>query len=92
MALPSINPYQQAGVDHTVPASGGEAVTPHNTNYFAKMARALYVGTGGNIVVVLADGTTTLTFVAVPTGSILPIVCSRVNSTNTTASDIIALY
>ncbi len=91
MALPS-NPYQQKGVDTTVPASGGEAVTPSNSVYFTKMARGLYVGASGDIVVVLVDGTSTLTFVGVPTGTILPILCSRVNATGTTATSILALY
>lgn len=73
------------------PASKAVAVTPHDsTNIAGGPARALYVGTTGNIAVVMADDTT-VTFTAVPVG-ILPISVRRVNSTNTTASNIVALF
>jgi len=69
------------------------AVTPDNaTNIDGdNLTRGLYVGTGGDLVAVDRDGTA-ITFVAVPTGAILPIRCVRVNSTSTTASDIVALF
>jgi len=42
-------------------------------------------------VVAINENGAAVKFVAVPAGSILPIVTSRVNATNTTATDIIAL-
>lgn len=53
-------------------------------------AEALYVGTGGNVAVVTRKGTT-VTFSSVPSGSILPVAVTKVNSTNTTASGIVGL-
>lgn len=74
-------------------ASGYDArtVTPSDTvNMPDGTARALYVGVTGNLTVVMANGTVQL-FSNVPVG-ILPIQVSRVNSTATTATNIVALY
>jgi hypothetical protein len=64
------------------------AVTPSDT--VARPARALYVGTGGNVSVVMAGGQT-VTFANVPAGMLLPIEVGRVLATGTTASNIVAL-
>jgi hypothetical protein len=73
------------------PASGGEAVTTHDTTEFATVSRAIYVGGAGDVAAVMADGSV-LTFSAVPAGTLLPIRCKRINSTNTTATLMLALY
>ena len=68
------------------------AVTPSDTVAISGgPARALYVGTAGNVVAVTSDGVA-VTFTGVQGGSILPIYCLRVNSTSTTASNIVALF
>lgn len=67
------------------------AVTPSDSTNLSYDTRAIYVGTGGNVVAVFTDNTA-ITFSNVPAGTILPIVVKRVNSTNTTASNIVALY
>lgn len=75
----------------TESAARAIAVTPSDsTNFTGGICRALYVGTGGNVVAIV-DGTA-VTFTNVQGGSILPIKASRVNSTSTTASAIVALY
>jgi hypothetical protein len=72
------------------PANGGVAVTPDNDNDIPGIAsRALYVGVSGDINVVCGDGSALL-FKNVPVG-ILPVKVARVLSTNTSASQIIAL-
>lgn len=73
------------------PAEHAEAVTPHDTTTLTNLCRALYIGTTGNVAVLTAGGET-VTFTAVPAGTILPIRCQRVNSTNTTASNIVAIW
>ena len=76
------------------PAINFAAVTPHNSTDFAP-ARALYVGVGGDVAAVSRDLTgaeTAVVFKNVPSGTILPVRCRRVNSTGTTATDIVALY
>lgn len=67
------------------------AVTPSDTVDFAEgVCRALYIGTGGAVVAVVNG--TAVTFANTQSGSVVPIQASRVNSTSTTASDIVALY
>ena len=73
------------------PARGGEVVTKHDSNDLVKVSRGIYVGGGGDVAAVMADGTV-LTFSAVPAGTLLPIRCKRINSTNTTATLMLALY
>ena len=65
-------------------------VTPADATDLAEVARALYVGGTGNLSVVRLDGTT-VAFVGVPAGTILPIRIRGVNQTGTTATDIVAL-
>jgi hypothetical protein len=66
------------------------AVTPSDTEDLARTAhKGLYVGTTGNISVEMLGGGTAL-FSSVPVG-ILPIAVTRVNSTDTTATNIVAL-
>lgn len=78
------------GSDIDDPASDAFAVTPSDADYFAKPARALYVGGAGNVVVVTPGGNA-ITFVGVAAGSILPVRCYHVNSTSTTATSIVGL-
>ena len=74
----------------TSTASNGAAVTPSDSTELAGV-RALYVGVAGNVAVVMAGGAS-LTFVGAAAGSILPLRVTKVMSTNTTATNIIALY
>lgn len=82
-------------IQSDLPARGAVAVTPDNSTDLGFETRGLYVGVGGNIVVVMADETddaTTVTFTGVPTGSVLPIAVRRVKATSTTATNIVALW
>lgn len=76
--------------DATVSSYDAAAVTPSDTNNI-RTSRGLYVGGAGNIVVDMAYGTT-ITFVGVQAGTVLPLQVTRVYSTNTTATNIVALY
>ena len=67
------------------------AVTPSDaTNFTDGACHAIYVGGAGNITAVV-NGTAVL-FTAVPVGTILPVRATRVNSTATTATAMVALY
>jgi hypothetical protein len=77
------------GAQH--PALRATAVTPSNSTELTGV-RALYVGGAGNVAVILKEDTVAVTFVAVPAGSILPLAVTKVMSTNTDATDIVALY
>lgn len=69
------------------------AVTPSDdaADDFDNLARALYVGTSGDVSVVNERGEAVL-FKNVPSGKELPVICRRVTETDTTAEDIVALY
>jgi hypothetical protein len=86
MTVPNFNV-----VNSDVPAEFSNAVTPSDTVNFTRVCRALYVGSGGNLAVVEGDASVTV-FANVPTGYILPVRAIRINSTGTTASNIVALY
>ena len=73
------------------PAMNAAAITLSDSVNLAFASRGVYVGVGGNISVLMAGGST-VTFLGVFGGTILPIRINRVNLTNTTASNLIALY
>ena len=68
-----------------------EAITPSNTVSLTGITRAVYVGGAGNITAIMSNGDTVL-FTAVPVGTLLPIRCTRINATATTATLLIAMY
>ncbi|MES2531976.1 MAG: hypothetical protein V4636_13140 [Pseudomonadota bacterium] len=76
---------------YEAPASDGLAVTPSDGTALTVIARALWIGVAGNVSVVTLGGTT-LTFVGVQAGSILPVRCTHVRATLTTATSILALW
>jgi hypothetical protein len=81
------------GVDQaSAPAGYARAVTRSDTASITDQPpKALYVGTGGDLVAVFGDDST-VTFKNVASGALLPIRPKRVNATGTTAADIVALY
>ncbi|AEQ53117.1 spike base protein, RCAP_Rcc01079 family [Pelagibacterium halotolerans] len=72
------------------PAHNGFAITPDDGASLPETTRALYVGTGGDIVVVLAGGAE-ITFANVAAGTLLPLRASMVLATGTTAAAIVGL-
>lgn len=67
------------------------AITPHDsTNFTDGACHAIYVGGAGAIVAIVSGSA--VTFAAVPVGTVLRIRATRVNSTNTTATNLVALY
>jgi hypothetical protein len=72
------------------PASDGFAITPNDGADLAVFTRSIYVGGAGNISLVTVKGTT-LSFVGLPAGAILPIRAARIRSTGTTATSLVGL-
>ena len=80
--------------NNTVSAHGAAAVTLSDSTTIP-VTRALYVGVGGTLIVIMADNndtTTTNTFKNIPNGTILPLQVIKVYSTGTTCTDVVALY
>lgn len=74
-------------------SSKGQIITPGDTaaSNFPHFTRAIYVGGAGDVNVVYPDGST-LVFPACPVGMILPVEAIRVNSTSTTATNLVAMF
>ncbi len=87
MAIPTPSKYSASAPQ--VPA--GHAVIPTPDAELEEYSRAIYVGVGGNVSVVMARDSVTAVFVGVPAGTVLPIRVSQVNSIGTTASNLLAL-
>jgi hypothetical protein len=66
-------------------------VTPTPSTNLTTPARALYVGTGGDINTLSPNSSTRVIFRNVPSGSILPVGVVQISNVNTTASNIVAL-
>lgn len=79
--------------DPTNSSSGEQffAITPSNTVDFPKTVRGIYVGANGNITAV-NEAEVAVTFSNCVAGSIIPIRAIRVNSTGTTATNLVGLY
>lgn len=73
------------------PAVRLRAVTPSDTVPLVFVAKALYVGTGGNLAIMASEDSAAVTLTNVPAGAIVPVRARRVMATNTTASGIVAL-
>lgn len=85
------NPWQMLREELTSPAFHHAAVTPHDSTLFATAARAIYVGTAGDVAIVSVNDEA-VTYKNVPAGTIISVICKRVNATGTTATDIVAMW
>jgi hypothetical protein len=71
-------------------ADRAAAITPNDSTLFTQET-ALYVGTGGTLVVNMWGANEETTFNNVPNGTFLPILVDKVMATGTTASNIVGL-
>lgn len=82
-----------AGQSETLssPCDNGAVVTPNNDTDLTYVTRALWVGGAGTVNVVLAGGQTVL-FSGIQAGTLLPLRVSRVKSSSTSATNIVAIW
>ncbi|MEA3197393.1 MAG: hypothetical protein QOF32_1445 [Gammaproteobacteria bacterium] len=75
-------------------ATLASSVTPNDSNALVDVTRYVYVGTAGNLTVIMADDATQtpVTFTAVPAGTVLPIAVVKIMATGTSAGALIALF
>lgn len=85
------DPFARSHPSLAGPASAGFAVTPNDAADLPQITRALHVGGGGNLAVLMMNGEA-LTFTGVQDGSLLPVRVSRVLAAGTTATSIVGLY
>jgi len=89
--MPAIDKQAQRGDTTDFPAKSLRAVTPHDTDELPFVAKALYIGTGGNVAIIAQEDDTAVTMTNVAAGSIVPVRAKIVLATGTTASGIVAL-
>lgn len=75
--------------DQVIPPTQSEPVTPHASNAIGPPVRALWIGTGGDLVYKLRGDTASRTLKNIPNGTLIPGFFSHVVNTST-ASDIVA--
>lgn len=73
------------------PSSHPLAVVPSDAAPLAAIPKALYIGTGGTLVLRTASGAADVAFRNLASGQILPVRAQFVRATGTTATDIVAL-
>lgn len=89
--MPAEDVFARFRQDNFSPVTHAEEVTPDDDNELEYVSRALYVGGGGSVKVLMQDSGE-VTFVDVPTGTTLPIRVKKVFATGTDAITMIALW
>jgi hypothetical protein len=84
--------WQGVPPDWSAPAVKAVSVTAADSDLATVPCRAVYVGTGGNVALMLADDSAAVIFTNVPDGTLLPFACKQIRSTSTTASGLVAVY
>ena len=82
---------KQTSREADLPYTDAEAVTPSNTVGFDFPCRGLYVGATGDVSVEMLGGATVI-LTDLAAGVFHPIRVNRVNSTDTTATGIVAVW
>lgn len=82
--------YENYATSFDGPANHGFAVTPNDATDLAEITRAVYVGGGGALAVVL-NSSAELVLLNVAAGALLPLRARRVKATGTTATGIVGL-
>jgi hypothetical protein len=80
--------FHRSGLD--TPADEAFVIIPSDSQNLEKITRGVYIGSGGNLSVLMKNGDEQ-TFVGTVAGTILPIRIRRVNAAGTTASSLLGL-
>lgn len=83
--------FEQHSIGLSAPAVDAAQVNPSNSQDLVHVTRAVYIGTGGDLAVELANGTR-ITLPNSVGGMMYPLRVRKVLSTGTTASSIVALW
>ncbi len=78
-------------LDSTSPGHQFFAITPSDTDALPHITRGIYVGVGGDIAIE-DPGETAVVFKNAIAGTIIPVMTRQVNSTNTTATNLVGVY
>lgn len=84
-------PFESLADNPVAPALSCFAIAPFDDVDLAMVTKAIYVGTGGDIVLRAAGDDSDVTFRNVPSGFVLSVRVRAVRSTGTSAADIVGL-
>ncbi|MFK5980274.1 MAG: hypothetical protein QM488_15435 [Rhizobiaceae bacterium] len=82
--------FETRSADINGSAVDGFAITPDDASELDEITRAIFIGTAGDVAIVLASNTELL-FRNVGSGTILPIRARFVKATGTSAADLLGL-
>lgn len=88
MSFDAFASYAAATVD---PARSAFAIAPHDSNELAVLPRAIYVGTGGALVLRAVDSAADVTLKNVASGQVVDIRARYIRAAGTTAADLVGL-
>lgn len=77
--------------DLVAPAREGADIVPDDGKDLPALPRAIWIGGGGSLSMVMADGGT-VRLVGVPAGALLPLRPRRVRASGTSATYLVALW
>ncbi|MEE4200897.1 spike base protein, RCAP_Rcc01079 family [Erythrobacter sp.] len=83
------DPFAASTDSVIAPARHAFAIIADDANDLALFTKALYIGTGGDLVVRPVDSDADVTFRNVQTGAILDVRCRAVRASGTSAADIV---
>ena len=86
-----IDAFQTGGDALLAPARAPFAIAPSDTAALAVLPKAIFVGTGGTLVLRGVDAAADVTLKNVASGQIVDIRASHVRATGTTAADLVGL-
>ena len=86
-----LDTFQAGGDALLAPARAPFAVTPNDATALPVLPKAIYVGTGGTLIVRGVDAASDVTFKNVASGQIIDVRASHVRATGTTATDLVGL-
>lgn len=85
-----MDPFTTHHTTLTAPAQEGESVTPSDSQSLARVSRAIYVGTGGDLRLRLVSGSE-ITLANAQPGALYPVRAAQILATGTTAGGLVAL-
>ena len=89
--MPPIDRFSAIADTVVAPSANAFPIVPDDENDLPEVTKALYIGTGGTLVLRSIHSDQDATFVNVISGSILDVRTVAVRATGTTASDIVGL-
>ncbi|MEM6475490.1 MAG: hypothetical protein AAF687_04925 [Pseudomonadota bacterium] len=86
-----IDPFEHFSDSLAAPAKSAFAVTPDDSADLPVAVKALFIGTGGDLVLRAVDSDADVTLANLPDGSILPVRVRAIRATGSTATNIVGL-